>query len=116
MANALLGQRLKALRLNKNFTQQQAADALGAKNKGTISMWEKGVNEPSAITFLALCCAYEMPEAIALVKALGIENEPAFEFALVVDPQDTKNAIKTDGKPTEKKPYTFCPYCGEKLE
>lgn len=118
MPSALLGQKLKALRLNNNLTQQAAAERLGTKSKCAISMWENGVNEPGAITFLALCVAYEMPEAVALVKALGIENEAAFDFGPIAEVM--KMLEKQNSKPTaqitEKKPYTFCPYCGEKLE
>ena len=38
--------RLKQLRLNKNLTQQQLADALGI-NQGELSRWESGTTSPS---------------------------------------------------------------------
>ena len=115
MAYSVLGQKLKQLRLSNNLTQQQAADLLGSKSKSAISMWENGVNEPGVMPFLALCCAYGLPEAQALVKALGLENTAELEFAIAAYKID-KQSTPLQEEQTNKKPYTFCPYCGEKLE
>lgn len=114
MSYSVLGQKLKQLRRANNLTQQQAADLLGSKSKSAISMWENGVNEPGILPFLALCCAYGMPEAQAFVKALELENTAELEFAIAA--YKVEQTPSTQEEPANKKPYAFCPYCGEKLE
>ena len=58
MASKELGARLRELRNNKGYTQQQVADELGLKNKSTLGSWEVGKSEPDAFTFLKLCRLY----------------------------------------------------------
>ena len=111
MANEVLGLKLKQLRQSCNLTQQDAADKAGLKSKSTISMWESGKTEPDVITFLSLCCEYGVAEAKALVVALGLENSAAMDFALIS--ADTEKCVAEETP--APKPYTFCPYCGEKL-
>lgn len=111
MANEALGQKLKELRQLCNLTQQDAADKMGLKSKSTISMWESGKTEPDVITFLSLCCEYGVSEAKALAVALGLDGSAAMDFALVT--ADSEESVAE--QPTTVKPFTFCPYCGEKL-
>lgn len=113
MANALLGQKLKHLRQLCNLTQQDAADKMGLKSKSTISMWESGKTEPDVMTFLSLCCEYGLPEAKAFVEALGIDGSASMDFSIIAA-DSTNNVLEEET--AIKKPYAFCPYCGEKLE
>lgn len=113
MANKLLGKNLKCARMLANFTQQQIADNIALKSKSTISMWESGNNEPDIITFLSICCAYKLPGAKELVKALGLENTVKFDFTPHLSERDTTEDVVI-AKPCVKR-FVFCPYCGEKL-
>lgn len=58
MANKQFGNTLRTLRKAKGYTQQQAADLLGLKNKSTLASWEVGKSEPDGYTFLKLCRLY----------------------------------------------------------
>ena len=58
MANKQFGNTLRTLRKAKGYTQQQAADLLGLKNKSTLASWEVGKSEPDGYTFLKLCKLY----------------------------------------------------------
>ena len=113
MGNTILGQKLKHLRQLSNLTQQDAADKMGLKSKSTISMWESGKSEPDVMTFLSLCCEYGLPEARALVQALGLEGTAALDFSAVAT---EIRASVSEEEGTTKKRYSFCPYCGEKLD
>lgn len=42
-----LGEKIKSLRLEKELTQVELAQALGV-SKGIISIWENNINEPKA--------------------------------------------------------------------
>ena len=58
MANKQFGNTLCTLRKARGYTQQQAADLLGLKNKSTLASWEVGKSEPDGYTFLKLCRLY----------------------------------------------------------
>ena len=58
MANKQFGNTLRTLRKARGYTQQQAADLLGLKNKSTLASWEVGKSEPDGYTFLKLCRLY----------------------------------------------------------
>ena len=59
MANKKFGDTLRTLRKVKGYTQQQAADLLGLKNKSTLGSWEVGKSEPDGYTLLKLCPSYD---------------------------------------------------------
>lgn len=103
----IFGQKLKALRLERNLTQQQVADMIGLKNKSTLATWECGKCLPNADVFLHLCGIYGVAEAADLVKRASLQDAIAYDFSAIAD--------NTDPKTTDKKPYAFCPYCGEKI-
>ncbi|MDO5602011.1 MAG: helix-turn-helix transcriptional regulator [Oscillospiraceae bacterium] len=65
MANKEFGEILRQLRKQKGYTQQQAAQLLGLKNKSTLGSWEVGKSEPDAYTFLRLCSLYEVRDLYA---------------------------------------------------
>lgn len=62
MANKKFGETLRELRNSKGFTQQQAANLLGLKNKSTLGSWEVGKSEPDGYTFLKLLNLYEVED------------------------------------------------------
>lgn len=62
MANKQFGDTLRELRNNKGYTQQQAADLLGLKNKSTLGSWEVGKSEPDGYTLLKLLNLYEVDD------------------------------------------------------
>lgn len=68
MANKKFGDTLRELRNSKGYTQQQAADILGLKNKSTLGSWEVGKSEPDGYTFLKLLNLYEVED---IYKAFG---------------------------------------------
>ena len=112
MASKELGARLRELRNNKGFTQQQVADYLGLKNKSTLGSWEVGKSEPDAFTFLKLCRFYgvdhildEFGEGGAVVKRADIhitdfERELILRFRKsdMIDQQIVLRALKMDEK------------------
>lgn len=110
MTKEMLGKRLKQLRQRKCLTQQEVADKIGQKSKSAISMWESGKYEPDVITFLTLCCEYGLPEAKALVQVLELEGAVSLSGSPFVQEDPIIDA------PQNKRPFIFCPYCGEKLE
>lgn len=60
------GERLKAIRLQKDLTQQQFAELLtnadvGEIKQKTVSRWEKGERVPSVKTILRISEAFDMP-------------------------------------------------------
>lgn len=62
MANKKFGDTLRTLRKVKGYTQQQAADLLGLKNKSTLGSWEVGKSEPDGYTLLKLCQIYDVQD------------------------------------------------------
>ena len=62
MANKKFGDTLRTLRKVKGYTQQQAADLLGLKNKSTLGSWEVGKSEPDGYTLLKLCPIYDVQD------------------------------------------------------
>ena len=65
MASKRFGETLRKLRNAKGYTQQQAADLLGLKNKSTLGSWEVGKSEPDGYTLLRLCKIYEVMDIYA---------------------------------------------------
>lgn len=51
-----LGEKIKALRLEKGLTQPQLAKLVGVTS-GMISIWENDINEPKASNLKALALA-----------------------------------------------------------
>ena len=62
MANKKFGDTLRELRKAKGYTQQQAAELLGLKNKSTLGSWEVGKSEPDGYTFLKLLKLYNVED------------------------------------------------------
>jgi transcriptional regulator with XRE-family HTH domain len=60
MINATVGIKLKELRKQTNYTQQNIADIFHLKNRTTVASWENGLAEPDVITFLKLCKLYNV--------------------------------------------------------
>ena len=60
-----IGAFLKALRKEKNLTQEQAAEQLGVSNR-TVSRWETGTNMPDISLLLVIAELYgvSIPELI----------------------------------------------------
>ena len=54
-----LGETIKALRLEKGYSQPQLAKIVGVSN-GIISVWENNINEPKATYIKRLACALEV--------------------------------------------------------
>ena len=48
---------LRALRVNANYTQQEAAEKIGVSQK-TLSNWENGVTYPNQIQIEMICDVY----------------------------------------------------------
>lgn len=84
MANKMFGNALRELRKKKGYTQQQAANLLGLKNKSTLGSWEVGKSEPDGYTLLKLCKIYGVSD---IYSAFG-EASPA---ELSKDTQDVVN-------------------------
>lgn len=53
-----LGETIKALRLEKGYSQPQLAKLVGVSN-GIISAWENNINEPKATYIKRLACVLE---------------------------------------------------------
>lgn len=62
-----IGQRIKELRLEKEWTQAQLAQLIGVSQKA-IDYWERNVNEP------------KVSYVILLVNTFGISYDEFFEF------------------------------------
>lgn len=62
---------LAAARVNKGYTQQQAAEKCGI-SKATIGAWERGDLTPNELQLRGLASLYEIPlEFISLPKKLA---------------------------------------------
>ena len=59
MANKKFGDTLRTLRKVKGYTQQQAADLLGLKNKSTLGSWEV-IRCSSSVRFM-MCRIFTPP-------------------------------------------------------
>lgn len=110
-----VSQILRDMRKQRGLTQQAVTDMLGLKNKSTLATWECGKSAPDAVTFLHLCCIYGLPEAKALVDALSIIDTAEWNFSAIATEYKQSRADELEQE-HNKKPYIFCPYCGEKLE
>lgn len=58
--HALVGRRLRELRMAKSVTQVQVSDAVGLHHV-TLSMYERGQREPSLDALIALARYYGVP-------------------------------------------------------
>lgn len=76
MANKRFDDTLRALRNAKGYTQQQAADLLGLKNKSTLGSWEVGKSEPDGYTLLKLCKLYEVEDIYAAFHEISPRQLP----------------------------------------
>lgn len=55
----IMGEKLKALRIYKNYSLQYVADRmLSSKNRGTVNHWESGRAQPSLSQLKKLCDLY----------------------------------------------------------
>ena len=77
-----IGAFLKALRKEKNLTQEQAAEQLGVSNR-TVSRWETGTNMPDIGLLLEIAELYgvSIPELIDGERKSEKMNEEAKEVA-----------------------------------
>ena len=77
-----IGAFLKALRKEKNLTQEQAAEQLGVSNR-TVSRWETGTNMPDISLLLEIAELYgvSIPELIEGERKSEKMNEEAKEVA-----------------------------------
>lgn len=65
---SIFPQRLKELRKEKGYTQQQIADEIGV-NRGSYSNWEKGKREPNFETLLKLASILNTTTSYLLVES-----------------------------------------------
>ena len=65
-------QRLKQLRTEKLVSMQNLADAIGLKNKGTISQFESGITVPASDTLIALANYFQ----VSLDYLVGRSDNP----------------------------------------
>ena len=85
MASKKFGDTLRDLRKAAGYTQQQAADLLGLKNKSTLGSWEVGKSEPDGYTFLRLLKVYQVRDIyeafgeISPSRPEGIEDRELIE-------------------------------------
>ena len=54
-----IGEIIKELRIERNFSQQKLAEAIGVSQKA-IDYWERGVNEPKASYIVRLADFFEV--------------------------------------------------------
>ncbi len=75
-----LGERIKSLRLENNYTQPQLAEKLNVSN-AVISFWENNVNEPKAtyIRMIAECFS------VSTDYLLGLEDESGARTATQIN-------------------------------
>jgi len=78
----LFGLRLKALRLNKNLTQEQLGDKLGIVG-GSVSGYEKGTIYPSVEVLIEICKYFD----VSANYMLGLSNSMDFELSPLSDEQ-----------------------------
>ena len=65
-----LGEKIKALRLEKGLTQPQLAQLVGVSN-GMISIWENNIKQPKANYLKKLALTF----GVSSDYLLGLENE-----------------------------------------
>jgi len=66
---SLFCERLKTLRIDKNFSQPELAELIGV-SKGMISFWENGINEPTITNLIKLSQILE----VSADYLLGLED------------------------------------------
>lgn len=92
MASKRFGETLRELRNARGYTQQQAADLLGLKNKSTLGSWEVGKSEPDGYTLLRLCKIYEVMDIYAAFgEGSSASKSAAHEIAEKYDRLDTRS-------------------------
>lgn len=70
----LVGNRIKALRLEKKLTQENLALLLGLNNKSSISQYESGSIVPSDDIKIKICDIFDCP----MEYLMGISNERTY--------------------------------------
>lgn len=98
--NEMIGERIKALRIQNNLTQQELADKLHYKSRSTINKIELGINEIHPTKIFAFANALNTtPEYI-----LGWKNDPSiYENKILIMLEDGSQIKYTfDKKQIEK--------------
>lgn len=72
----LLGNALKAARVEKRLTQDQVAQHLGV-SRAAVTQWESGANEPSTANLLKVCNLLDLNVAAATAGMVQIVDVPA---------------------------------------
>lgn len=57
------GQKIKQLRLSRNWTLQDLANAIGCRHRQTVHYWESGKNNPSSQTISKLSKAFGVSQS-----------------------------------------------------
>lgn len=70
----MLGERLKALRNEKQVSQQELASALSV-SQSTVAMWETNKREPDIETIKSIAAFFDYPVAFLLNDTVKIGNE-----------------------------------------
>ena len=74
-------QLMRAARQERNWTQQEVADAIGSPQSFNVSRWEKGTAFPSAHYIQQLCVLFEKSprELGLLVEEPVASSEPSLQ-------------------------------------
>lgn len=78
----LIGKRIKKLRIERNFTQQDLAHQINV-SKNTISLYETGKKYPSLITLCKIAAIFN----VTTDYLLGLSNALGTEYAALDDIQ-----------------------------
>lgn len=114
--NNVIGERIKELRIKKNFTQQALAEIIGNITATGVSYWESGKAKPDASTILKLSNLFDVSiDYLYGRNDIGEENEmyTLFRKATELDQKDqqklkgilkvTIDAFLEDGDKDESK-------------
>ncbi len=69
----VIGERLKSLRLENNFTKEELAKKINV-NKITIDSWEKGKTSPSLKYLIKICELYHVSSDYIFFNKKGSKN------------------------------------------
>ena len=83
-----IGKKLKALRMDKKYTQESVADAINA-TKSLISMYESDKRTPSRATLCKLADLYD----VTTDYLVGRVKDKSYEHSVCEDAPDIYNAI-----------------------
>lgn len=83
MIENIFGERIKQLRKNKGYTQQQLADLLGV-SASAIGMYEQGRREPDNATLSKLCTALDTTTDY-LIGLSSVDNDISQDVNDVID-------------------------------